>query len=148
MLPIMKKPFSFTVTDSDTDNGFRELGQSLLSYNNVQFGPMNIQPLLVSAREGSGPLLCGLSGKTFYNWLTIDLLWVTEALRGQGYGRALMQRAEKEALERGCTDAWVDTIGLEAPGFYEKCGYTLWGDLPDYPRGHTRSFFRKSLNSR
>ena len=141
----MKKAPSFIVSASDSDPGFRDLWQGLVDYNNAHFGPMNIKPLLISFREGEGPLQCGLAGKTFYNWLTIDLLWVREPLRGKGYGRALMQRAEKEALERGCTDAWVDTIGLEAPGFYEKCGYSLWGELPDYPRGHKRSFFRKRL---
>jgi GNAT superfamily N-acetyltransferase len=138
---------SLSVSASDNDQGFRELGKNLIEYNNARFGAMNIQPLLITFREGSGPMRCGLAGKTFYNWLTIDLLWVKEELRGQGYGRALLERAEDEARMRGCTDAWLDTIGLEAPGFYEKCGYVLWGALSDYPKGHQRSFFRKPLRA-
>ena len=47
-------------------------------------------------------------------------------------------------LERGCHSAWVDTFSFQAPGFYRKLGYEVFGEL-DYPPGHKRFFLRKRL---
>jgi hypothetical protein len=35
---------------------------------------------------------------------------------------SLMKRAETYAIERGCTDAFLDTFSFEARLFYEKLG--------------------------
>jgi GNAT superfamily N-acetyltransferase len=133
------------VATEDTENGFNEIGRSLIGYNSASFGPMNIQPLLLTVRDGAGTLHAGLGGKIFYQWLAVDLLWVAEALRGKGLGTSLLRRAEDEARARGCANVWLDTIGAKSPAFYEKNGYSAWGELPDYPPGHKRTFFRKSL---
>jgi hypothetical protein len=56
-----------------------------------------------------------------------------------------MKRAETEALERGCHGVWLDTFSFQAKDFYCKLGYTIYGTLEDFPMGHQRHFFRKSL---
>ena len=134
-----------TVSTAHDDRGYHELGKRLIDYNSQHIGPMEITPLLVSFRGDDGAMKGGLAGKIFYRWLTIDLLWVEESLRGKGHGRALLETAENEARTRGCTDAWLDTIGNEALGFYKRRGYAPWGELPDYPPGFRRTFFRKAL---
>lgn len=48
------------------------------------------------------------------------------------------------ARRRGCANAWVDTQ-FGALAFYERLGYTVFGDLPDCPPGFTRSFLKKAL---
>ncbi len=63
---------------------------------------------------------------------------------GKGIGRRLMGDAEMRALERGCHSAWVDTFSFQAPGFYPRLGYTVFGEL-DYPPGHKRIFLQKRL---
>jgi ribosomal protein S18 acetylase RimI-like enzyme len=78
-----------------------------------------------------------------WEWLFVDNLWVHDDLRGQGHGRDLLARAERRALEHGCHSAWLDTF--QALGFYEKCGYSVFGTLEDYPPGQTRYFLRKRL---
>ncbi len=137
--------FDIITATENTDSGYNEIGRNLIGYNSALFGKMDIQPLLLTIRDGAGKLQAGLGGKIFYQWLTIDLLWVAEELRGQGIGTSLLKKAEEEARMRGCTDAWLDTIGIQALRFYESNGYSRWGELPDYPPGHKRSFFRKSL---
>ena len=52
--------------------------------------------------------------------------------------------AEEEARRRGCHHAWVDTQFGARP-FYEKLGYRVFGELPDYPPGYNRSFLQKAL---
>src|ERR1700733_13030693 len=46
-----------------------------------------------------------------------------------------------------CHSAWVDTFSFQAPGFYPKLGYEVFGEL-DYPPGHRRIFFRKHLEAK
>jgi len=70
---------------------------------------------------------------------------VEDAARGQGLGRRLIGLAEDEARRRGCRHAYLDTTSFQARPFYEKLGYRLWGQLEDFPQGHTRYFLQKAL---
>jgi ribosomal protein S18 acetylase RimI-like enzyme len=80
-----------------------------------------------------------------WNGLHIESLWVDESLRNKGWGSKLMETAEKEGVKRGCTFAYTDTFTWQAPEFYEKLGYTLYGKLENYPEGNSLSYYRKNL---
>jgi len=54
-----------------------------------------------------------------------------------------MLRAEAEARARGCIGIWLNTFSFQARGFYEKLGFTLIGQIDDYPVGHQRFFLQK-----
>ena len=58
-----------------------------------------------------------------------------------------MRRAEHEAIRRGCHSAWLDTYEFQARGFYERLGYSGFGQLDDYPPGFVRYFMKKALAS-
>jgi len=64
---------------------------------------------------------------------------------GGGLGKELMKRAEVYALERGCTDAFLDTFSFQARSFYEKLGYRVFGVLENHPAGHQHYFMTKQL---
>ena len=100
-------------------------------------------PLAVFVRD-SEKIVAGLAGETYSGWLFIKYLWVSEGLRGRGIGRRLMAAGEARALERGAHSAWVDTFSFQAPGFYRKLGYEVFGEL-DYPPDFKRFFLRKRL---
>jgi hypothetical protein len=55
--------------------------------------------------------------------------------------------AGPEVMRRGCRNAWLDTHEFQAPRFYQKLGYVVFGKLPDYPPGFTRVFLTKRLGS-
>jgi GNAT superfamily N-acetyltransferase len=116
----------------------------LLAFNEAKAGPSGYQPLVIGLTDELGARHGGVWGVTAYGWLYTQLLAVPEAVRGQGLGRRLMLEAEAEAVQRGCHHAWVDTI-FGARGFYEKLGYTVFGSLPDYPRGFEMTFLQKDL---
>jgi len=82
---------------------------------------------------------------TYWNWLYINLMWLPEDLRGQGYGRQLLEMTEDEGRKRGAKYAYLDTFSFQAPEFYKKLGYQNFGKLEDFPPGHTRYFLMKSL---
>jgi len=72
-------------------------------------------------------------------------MYLREDLRGQGYGERILERAEEEARKRGVKDVYLDTFSFQAPGFYQKLGYRVFGELVDFPPGHTRHFMTKQL---
>ena len=87
----------------------------------------------------------GLLGGTYWGYLYIEILWVSERKRGHGYGHALLDAAESEALSRGCKNAHLDSHDFQALSFYQGSGYQIVGQLDDLPPGHTRYLLRKVL---
>ena len=116
----------------------------LVAFNEALSGPSGHRALALVLRDADGVACGGLWGSTAYGWLYTQMLVVPEAARGQGLGRELMRAAEAEAMRRGCTHAWVDTQ-FGGRGFYDRLGYTVFGELADYPPGFTRTFLKKSL---
>lgn len=103
--------------------------------------------LLATVRDGEGALIGGLLGATYLGWLTIQIMWLDEAARGQGHGSALLEVAERESVRRGCPRVFVETLSFQALPFYEKCGYTVFSSLPDFPPGGLRYTLTKQLSS-
>jgi GNAT superfamily N-acetyltransferase len=122
----------------------KAIAAPLVRYNEDLAGPGHYRPLVLVLRDNSGAVIGGLWASTGYGWLYTQLLMVPESLRGQGVGKRLMEEAEAEASRRGCLHAWVDTQFGARP-FYEKLGYFVFGELPDYPPGFTRTFLKKTL---
>ncbi|MGW8376949.1 GNAT family N-acetyltransferase [Streptomyces sp. ODS28] len=95
---------------------------------------------------GRGEPVGGLVAYAWWHWLHLDLLWVDERHRGSGLGSRLVTRAEELAREEhGCTHARVATWDFQAPGFYQKAGYTLVSTVEDYPPGCTDHLLTKRL---
>ncbi len=107
--------------------------------------PFSPQTLAIALRE-QGHIVGGLIGQINWDWLYIQVLGVPDVLRGRGYGRALVEDAERRAASAGCGGVWVDTFTFQSPGFYERLGYELFGELPGYPGNERRLFFKKSLD--
>ena len=96
-------------------------------------------------RDGQGGIAAGLYGFTWAGWLEIKFVWVREDLRGRGHGRELVEAAEAEARARGCMRVWLDSYTFQAPTFYQRLGYEVFGSLQDYPAPHGRVFLTKTL---
>lgn len=109
--------------------------------------PRNARSIAVLLRDGEGRLQGGLTGTTVWGWLQVELLWVSDELRGRGHGATLLRAAEDEAVRRGCHHALLDTFDFQSRSFYERLGYAVFAELPDFPRGHVRYFLRKELTA-
>ncbi|MBY4803705.1 GNAT family N-acetyltransferase [Burkholderia cepacia] len=137
--------FTYEVTDAGDVNVRKQIVAPLVRFNESQAGPNDFRALAVVVTDAEGTVVGGLWGSTAYGWLHVDLLVVPEAARGRGAGTRIMDLAEAEAVARGCHGAWLDTFDFQARPFYEKRGYVRFGELPDYPAGHTRIFLTKRL---
>ena len=56
-----------------------------------------------------------------------------------------MELAEHEAVKRGCTHAYTCTFSWQAPEFYRRLGYEVFGVLEDYPPGSSLTYATKRL---
>jgi ribosomal protein S18 acetylase RimI-like enzyme len=117
----------------------------LRAYNASKAGATTPEPIALLIRDDNNEILGGLYGRMFYQWLYVELLAVPEQARGQGMGSKLMHMAEDLAREKGCIGVWLDTFDFQAPGFYQKLGYSELGQIADYPPGHKRFFYQKRL---
>jgi len=133
-----------SVTDAPAPEDLDFLGKSLAGFNDTAVGPSCRQPLAVLVRQGAD-IVAGISGYTAWGWLYTQWLWIAESQRGQGLAGTMLASAEAEARRRGCHGAYIDTFNPQALHVYKKAGYAVFGTLPDFPPGHTRSFLSKSL---
>ena len=122
----------------------RAVRVGLYEYNKAATG-LAIHSFGAYLRDGEGQVSGGVLGRIWDNWLFVATVWIADELRGRGYGRELMLQVETYAKERGCRHAHLDTFSYQARPLYEKLGYTLFGQLDDYPQGHTKYFMKKEL---
>ncbi len=97
-------------------------------------------------KNNDGKLIGGVIASILWNGMEIDSLWIEKSLRGKGEGGKLIEAAEKEGLKRGCTISYTNTFSWQAPEFYEKMGYSLYGKLDGFPEGNSLSYYFKKLS--
>ncbi len=144
-MKIQTMPLTFAHDNSDT---FADaIKQKIAEFNWQHWEVSERLPLGLKLENEQGVLLAGLSARTFGNWLMIDNLWVSDALRGQRVGSQLLGEAEKTAKERGCIYAVLDTLNFQAKPFYEARGYQLQWTQEQYPKTGCKYFMTKTLSS-
>lgn len=120
-------------------------------YEDRGFSGIARLPLQVVYHDVNSPsdpknILGGLSGCSFGSYLAVELLWLSEDLRGKRVGQGMLARAELEARKRGCTASIVNTFDFGAEGFYVKQGYTPYARLSGgFNNRATRIYLFKQL---
>lgn len=137
---------SLSLEDSPNPADLQSLSQRLDVFNLQQVGYADAKPLTILARNEAGELVGGIVGTTYWGWLAIDLLWVDEKVRGEGIGHELLEMAEETAVSRNCTQVLVDTMSFQAPDFYRRNGYEIYGVLDNFAGNHQRIYLRKWLS--
>jgi ribosomal protein S18 acetylase RimI-like enzyme len=133
------------LTDDPSHEDMQFVEEQINAHNTVRTGRRDFRPLGVFLRDDQHNIVAGLSGFTWAGWLEIKFLWVREDLRGRGHGRRLIEAAEAEARTRRCQHVWLDSYTFQAPTFYQRLGYQVFGTLQDYPPPHGRVFLTKTL---
>jgi len=143
----MSQPL-WTITTTPSDEDVRFLDERLYEYNVARTGISDGLLLGISTHDQAGAFVAGLYGWTWGGCLFVDKLWVREDMRASGYGSALLQAAEQEAIRRGCFQSMLCTHSFQALAFYQRVGYNVVGTFEDYPRGHQQHFLQKQLEQR
>jgi GNAT superfamily N-acetyltransferase len=124
---------------------YKTLSDGMLSYHAKQGHPRTSEIINIFLKDESKKVHGGIIVTVLWNGMEINSLWVEETLRGQGWGKKLMEAAENEGRLRGCTIIYTNTFTWQAPEFYEKLGYKPYGKLDNFPPGSTLTYYYKKL---
>jgi GNAT superfamily N-acetyltransferase len=99
----------------------------------------------VILKDDNDNILGGITGNIYWNCLHIDIFWIDKEIRGQGQGKRLLKAAEKLAKDNGCTLVKLDTFSFQAPDFYKKQGFEIFGILENFPEGFNQYHLFKRI---
>ncbi|HEY9102295.1 GNAT family N-acetyltransferase [Chitinimonas sp.] len=102
------------------------------------------RPVACFARQ-AGRLLGGAIGRLERGRLFVEYLWVEERRRGQGLGSRLLAALEEAAKEAGANSALLDTLLDDTAALYQRRGYAVLAQVPDYVPGFNRWILLKPL---
>lgn len=128
--------------DKETINYFTN---KIDEYNHARWDIKEKIPLAIQVKNEKGERIAGGTGKTFGHWFLLDILWVSDTLRGQNMGSKLLTALEQEAKNRGCKFVLLDTLDFQARPFYEKHGYLVKWTQEQYPTQGSKYFMVKEL---
>jgi GNAT superfamily N-acetyltransferase len=132
------------VSNAPEPDAERVIGDGLNAFNDATVGYTDRVPLHVLVSDpDSGKVVGGITGRTSLGLMFIDLVYLPENLRGRDIGARMMALAEKEARRRGCRAGILYTISFQAPGFYNRLGWRVFGEIPCDPPGTSRVFLTK-----
>jgi GNAT superfamily N-acetyltransferase len=146
VMTVSADPVHLFVTDMPTASDLAVVADSLDQFNVAQTGTRDGRPLAVLVRDpDTRRVVGGLTGRTSLGLFFVDLFYLPGRLRGAGLGREILQQAEAEARDRGCRTGVLYTISFQAPGFYARQGWRVFGEIPCDPPGTSRVFMTKEL---
>lgn len=117
----------------------------LIEFNSRHVPNGTYEELNLVLKNDNDEVVAGLNGVMRWNWLDIDILWVSDYARGQGLGRRLLEEAERFARAKECTFIKLNTFSFQAPEFYKKFGYEVIAIIDNAPTGYKHYFYKKDL---
>ena len=106
---------------------------------------LNFEEFCYIAENDAGIIIGAITGRAYYNEVHIGDLIVDEAYRGADVGSKLVKTVENAYSNRGYEKISLTTFGFQAPGFYEKLGYSLEFVREDRDPKMRKYFYCKSI---
>jgi N-acetylglutamate synthase-like GNAT family acetyltransferase len=141
----MTKEYKLVHVEKPEEAAWGIIGRGLSAFNLSKVHENKFDRVCYTIQDEDGNILGGILGEVNWGWLLVDLLWLEEEIRGQGYGHRLLSQLEEDARKLGAKHAYLDTFSFQVPEFYKEHGYEVFGELEDYPAGHQKYFLRKDL---
>ncbi len=129
--------------ENDSEELRQALQDGLRGFNRSVVGHYDFVPVRVAVRDDAGEIVGGSSGGAFLDWLSIDIVWVREDARRNGFGRQILHAMEEEGRRQGAKNVMLDTFEFQAEEFYKKEGYVEYGRIPDFVAGYDRIYLQK-----
>ena len=118
----------------------------LVSHNNLHTPATAREPFHLVVRDDSDIVVGGALGWTAHCWCYVDILALAPEARGNGEGTRLLTAVENLARSRDCIGVYLFSYSFQAPGFYERHGFTAFGQIADLPPGPVTVWLSKRLD--
>ena len=140
----MRLTEDYAIQDPPDPNDHHFVEQQLIAHSREHVA-IDYHRLNVLLRDENNQVLGGMVGGTYWQWYDMLFFWIDNSLRGQGYGKLMLETAEHEILRRGAIGIALDTADFQAHSFYRHQGFEIVGTLNNRPTGHVSYFMKKRL---
>ncbi|TFY96170.1 GNAT family N-acetyltransferase [Ramlibacter humi] len=131
-------------TGDEVRSGY--VGRQLREFNYRYVGEYpEVQYIRLNARDSKAQVVGGLRAIVAMHWLRVEVLWVSDDLRGKGIGSQLLVEAERLARGLGARNAALETFEWQAPQFYARHGYEEVARMDKYIGNFYLAIMRKAL---
>ncbi len=143
--PYKNKIMNTIFIESPTQEEQQFFEDKLLRFNESKIDGYSYDNFIYKIIDNSNSMVAGINCEIGGGWLYIVGIWVAEHHRGKGYGEKLLAASEKKAMEKDCHSSYLFTYDFQAPDFYKKKGYKVFGKLDKFCDNHAKIFMKKRL---
>lgn len=139
----------FVIVSNPSDDDMEEFEKGFEAYNLKQTNGEYNSPedwLSLVLKDHEGNIVGGILTSTLFWAQYLEVLWVDERYRGLGYGRDLIEEAERLAKRNGCLASQTYTFSWQGGDFYQAVGYKLIANYDGYVGGITELILSKHLD--
>ncbi len=90
-------------------------------------------------------IIGGALGYIIWNWYHLTDFYISEEYRNKGIGKQVIQEIEQFAKRNHAMGVKIDSWSFQAPKFYQKLGYIVWGEFKDCPPGTIHYYLYKKF---
>ncbi|MBS0635551.1 MAG: GNAT family N-acetyltransferase [Verrucomicrobia bacterium] len=136
--------YPITVIEQPTEHDYNVIFNGINGFARSQGLHAAAGSYFFAVYDESHIMRAAISGFDNFGCCEIGGLWVDEPLRGQGYGRALVEKAEEWARSHNCKAITVFTL-KEWPAFswYKSLGFTVEFERADHANNMTGCYLIK-----
>lgn len=115
----------------------------LLDDYNSQFGvdTRKHEDFLFVIKDDQDHIIGGAQGRIFSDWLNIYSLFSDRSVKG--IGTLLMDHVENYAKNKNCKGVHLTTFEFQAPEFYQKRGYEIYGEIENFAGNYKNVYMKK-----
>jgi GNAT superfamily N-acetyltransferase len=139
----------FSIISCPTDEDVEEVQRGLETYSMEQTNGEYNSPedwLSLILKDHEGNIVGGILTSTLFWAQYLEVLWVDKRYRGLGYGRDLIEEAERLARRNGCVASQTYTFSWQGGDFYQAVGYKLIAIYDGYVDGIRELILSKRLD--
>ena len=137
--------YNWTIVEDANASDLAVLSQGVIRSGRALSADGNATPIACFVRDGD-KIIAGASGRTEYNRLFVNYLWVEDGLRSQGLGTKVLSELEQAASKRGMAESLLETLDDRTVKLYSRLGYRHIAKIPNYVGPFTRHIMMKPLD--
>lgn len=147
-MPQAPEKLTIKLDSTPSDKNIATIYNGLKHYNLAEFCDLAEHDVACFAVNRQGEIMAGVTGQYRGKTLQINYFWVSPALRNSGLGTTLFNGLENAAKDKKVHAVCLDTYSSQAPGFYQKLGFSEVGRYQNYIKpGIDKIFMCKLLTS-
>ena len=139
----------FTILEDKSKEAMQAVREGLSKYTSKEAGELHKKHpnkrLNLVLKNRQNIIIGGLLAFSTLKAVNFECLWVDENYRNRGYGKALLERLERNAVENGAQSLLIMVYSFQSLEFFQRNGFEIFGSSDNYPHSITEYYLIKWL---